>query len=196
MMESRDWERNLLLFLASFLLLSPFTEAQGKSPASSDPCGKAKVALSNPKYLTVSTVTIAVELPPGWALETTRKNPFYFLKSGEKYENARTLMYANVERLDGLFENAVQKDKHTFSESCRPSQIEDQAKPDILEAGCESKTQIFRCEKQKGAYIDLATKISVGGLLLNVVLSADNEAEILRNRKEYEFLLKHLALVN
>jgi hypothetical protein len=196
MMKLSNWKRNFLLFLVPFVLLSPFTAAEGQSSAASTPCGKAKIALGNPVYLTISTATIAVEPPQGWALEASKKNPFYFIKSGEKYENARTLMYINIERLDGPFQSAVQKDAHSFSESCQPSRIEDSAQVEILEQGCEKKTLLFRCGKSQGAYVDLATKISVGGLLVNVVLSADNEAEISRYRKDYEFLLKHLALVN
>ena len=55
---------------------------------------------------------------------------------------------------------------------------------------------MFHCERKQGAYVDLATKISIRGLLLNVVLSSDSAEEISRYKKDYEFLLKHLALVN
>lgn len=152
--------------------------------------------MDNPVYLITSTVIVAVEPPPGWALDATRKNPFFFFKPGEKYESARTLMYVNIEGLDGSFQSAVQKDAHTFSESCQPSRIEDEAQPEILEQGCERKTQIFRCERKQRPYIDLDTKIAVGRLLLNVVLSSDSTEEISRYKKDHEYLLKHLALVN
>jgi hypothetical protein len=195
MMSPRYWKWSFLLFLAPFVLSMTLPAAEGQGPAASTPCGKAKVHMGNPVYLTTSLGIVAVELPQGWALDATRKNPFYFLKSGERYESARTLMYINIERLDVPFQRAVETDAHTFSEGCQPSRIEDAAQPDILGQGCEKKTQMFLCERKQGAYADLGTKISVGGLLLNVVLSADNAEEISRYRKDHEFLLKHLALV-
>jgi hypothetical protein len=152
--------------------------------------------MDNPVYLIASNVILAVEPPAGWQLDESRKNPFFFLKPGEKYESARTLMYVNIERLDGSFRNAVQKDAHTFSESCQPSRIEDEAQPEILEQGCERKTQMFFCDRKQRPYVDLDTKVSIGGLLLNVVLSSDSAEEISRYKKDYELLLKHLALVN
>jgi hypothetical protein len=39
------------------------------------------------------------------------------------------------------------------------------------------------------------TKIAINGLLLNIVLSSDDEAEIARYRQDYASLLNHLALV-
>lgn len=104
-------------------------------------------------------------------------------------------MYVNIERLEVPFQDAVQRDVRSFAEGCQPTTVEDAAQLDILEQGCERKTQMFLCERKQGAYVDLTTKISVGGLLLNVVLSADNRTEISRYKKDYEFLLKHLALV-
>jgi hypothetical protein len=196
MMKLRVLKRSFLFFLVAFAMLTAFSASEGQSPVASTPCGKAMITLANPMYLTISSVIVAAEPPPGWALDTTRKNPFFFLKSGEKYESARTLMYVNIERLDGPFQSAVQRDAHTFSESCQPSRIEDVVQPNILEQGCERKAQMFYCERKKGAYVDLNTKISVGGLLLNVVLSSDSTEEISRYKKDYEFLLKHLALVN
>jgi len=55
---------------------------------------------------------------------------------------------------------------------------------------------MFLCDRKQKPYVDLATKISIGGLLVNVVLSADATAEIEKYRKDYEFLLKHLTIVN
>jgi hypothetical protein len=54
---------------------------------------------------------------------------------------------------------------------------------------------MFFCERKQKGYVDLDTKIAIGGLLLNVVLSSDNMEEISRYKKDYEFLLKNLTLV-
>jgi hypothetical protein len=151
--------------------------------------------MGNPVYLIDSTVIVAVEPPPGWALYPARKNPFFFLKPGEKFESARTVMYVRIEQLDGPLQNAVQKDVNTFSERCNPSSIEEPEQPEILEQGCEKKTQMFTCVRKQGTQVDLDTKISIHGLLLNVVLSSDNSQEIARYKKDYEYLLKHLGLV-
>jgi hypothetical protein len=167
--------------------------AEGQ-PASTS-CGKAKVKMSNPVYLIAPGVIGAVEPPPGWILDTKRKNPFFFLRPGDQYESARTLMYVNVERLDDSLQSAVQRDEHTFSEHCQPSRIEEPRQAEILEEGCEKVTQMFICERKEKAYVDLDTKISIHGLLLNVVLSSDSVEEISRYKKDYEHLLKHLSLV-
>jgi len=151
--------------------------------------------MANPVYLILPQVILAAEPPPGWSVDKSRKNPFYLLKNGEKYETARTLMYVRIEELDGPLHLAVENDERSFKSGCPGARIEDASQFEILEQGCQRKTQIFHCEKQKGGWIDLATKVSIQGLLLNVVLSADNEEEIARYRKDYEELLKHLGLV-
>jgi hypothetical protein len=176
-------------------LLMATLQVKAQGPAASAACGKAKVHMANPLYLTLPQVIAAIEPPQGWVLDETRKNPFYLLKAGEKYESARTLIYINIQMLDGPFQSAVENDERSFKESCKQSRIEDMEQFEILEQGCQRKTQIFRCEKPQGGWVDLATKISIDGLLLNVVLSADNMEEIARYRKDYEHLLMHLALV-
>jgi hypothetical protein len=170
-----------------------FSIAEGQPSSTS--CGKAKVKMSNPVYLSAPGVIVAVEPPPGWVLDTSRKNPFFFLRPGDKYESARTLIYVNIERLDDSFQSAVHRDEHTFSEQCQPSRIEEPRQPEILEEGCEKKTQMFFCERKEKAYVDLDTKISIHGLLLNVVLSSDSAEEISKYKEDYEHLLKHLGLV-
>lgn len=193
-MSPNPWTKRLLLLAPAALLIAlPAAEAQGST--ASTPCGTAKVRMDNPVYLIISGVIVAAEPPPGWTLDPTRKNPFYFLKAGEKYETARTLMYVNIEQLNRPFQSAVQKDAQSFTESCQPSRIGETTQPDILELGCPRKTQMFFCERKQNGYVDLDTKISIHGLLLNVVLSSDSEAEISRYRKDYESLLKHLGLV-
>jgi hypothetical protein len=128
-------------------------------------------------------------------LDGKRNGVFYFVKRGESYQNARTLMYVNVEALDKSLENSVQKDMQSFQKDCHPSEIKDLAKPGLLEEGCESKTQMFSCQRKQNPYVDLVTKISIENLLLNVVLSADDEGEISRYRKDYGSVLMHLAVV-
>jgi hypothetical protein len=195
-MNRRSWRRNIELFLALFVLLMACKAVEGQSSAAPSPCGKAKVHLDNPVYMFTSKTIIAIEPPPGWASGATRKNPLFFFRSGEKYETARTVMYVRIERLDSPFQSAVERDARTFSEGCQPSRIEDVGQLDILEEGCERKTQIFFCGRKQGTQVDLDTKIAIGGLLINVVLSSDSSEEISRYKKDYEFLLKHLALVN
>jgi hypothetical protein len=185
-----------LALLALFVFSIAFQAAEGQHPTVPALCGEAKVTLGNPVYLTTSLGMVTLEPPQGWALDKARENPFYLLKSGEKYESARTLIYINIERLEVPFQRAIQSDARAFSESCQPSRIQDVDQPEILEQGCERKAQMFFCERKQGAYVDLATKISVEGLLLNIVLSADSTAEISRYRKDYDYLLKHLALVS
>ena len=64
-----------------------------------------------------------------------------------------------------------------------------------MEQGCQAVTQVFVCNRKQKPYVDLVTKIAIGGRLVNVVLSSDSAAEIERYRKDYDYLLKHLALV-
>jgi hypothetical protein len=103
-----------LKLTALFVLSMAFSIADGQSSPATTSCGKAEVHMANPVYLIISDVIVAVEPPARWQLDQTRKNPFIFLKPGEKYESARTLMYVNIELLDGPFQNAVQRDSHSF----------------------------------------------------------------------------------
>jgi hypothetical protein len=171
--------------------------AQGPASGATAACGKAKVHLSNPNYLTTTDGIVVVETPQGWGLDRARKGPpFYFFKRGEKYEDARTLMYINVERLETSLQRAVDNDVHSFHTSCGSSPVQHLSKLELLENGCESSTQLFICDRKQKPYVDLVTKISIGGLLLNVVLSSDATSEISRYKKDYEDLLKHLTLAN
>jgi len=169
--------------------------AHARNSSTSASCGKTKVHLSNPLYLTTSIGIVAVELPQGWVLDKTHKNPFFLVRSGENYEKARTLMYINIEHREVPFTIAVKNDERSFQASCRESRIQNLAGMEILERGCENKTQMFYCDKKQRADVDVATKISLGGLLVNIVLSTDNKAETARYWNDYEFLLQHLALV-
>jgi hypothetical protein len=196
MMKLKDSKKSFLLFLLPFALLTALSNSEGQSPAASKQCGKTEAKLENATFLIAPPVILAATAPSGWALYQDKKNPFFFLKPGDKYETARTVMYVRIERLDGPLQGAVQKDEQTFNESCQPSRIEDTAPPEILEQGCERRTQMFFCGRKKGPQVDLDTKIAIGGLLLNVVLSSDSAEEISRYKKDYEFLLKHLAVAN
>jgi hypothetical protein len=196
MMKLRDWKRSFLLFLAPFALLMALSASEGQSPTASNQCGKTNAKLGNAIFLIAPPVILAASAPPGWVLYEKEKNPFYFLKPGEKYETARTVMYVRIERLDTSFKSAVERDARTFNEGCQPSRIEDVGQLEIMEKGCERKTQMFFCGRKEGPQVDLDTKIAIGGLLLNVVLSSDSAEEISRYKKDYEFLLTHLALAN
>jgi len=182
-------------FAIFFLLLGPAILAQNAEPHSPPACGKAKVVLANPQYLTMSAGIAAVELPEGWVLDANRNGVFYFLKRGENYNTARTLMYVNVEKLDDSLERAVQRDRQSFQKNCDTADVKDLAKPTMLEQGCESRAQLFSCQRKQNPYVDLVTKISIDGLLLNVVLSADAADEISSYKKDYDFVLKHLTVV-
>lgn len=185
------------LILVSLLgsLLLPGLWAQALPKPGIPACGKTKHSLANPQYLRTSEGTVVVELPSGWSLDKTHRLPFYFLKANETYANARTLMYINVQELNWPLQEAVSKDRNDFESICHPLVVKEFSKPALLEEGCEAKMQMFSCHKQKASYVDLATKIAIDGLLLNVVLSADNAAEISRYRKDYDYVLKHLTLV-
>jgi hypothetical protein len=195
----RDVGMNWRSFLWEFVILSfmpiPILWAQKVATHDVPACGKAKVQLSNPQYLTTSEGIVVVEPPNGWVLDKSKTNPFYFIRRGENYDNASTLMYIHVERLEASFESAVQRDAQSFGKGCDSVDIQDLPKVGLLEQGCESKTQMFSCHRRKGPYADLVTKISIGGLLLNVVLSADDESQISKYRTDYDFLLKHLTMV-
>ena len=158
-------------------------------------CGTAPVHLGNPTYLTSALGIVAAEVPPKWVLDESRKHPFYFFKDGENYESARTLIYINVERLEVPFRRAVQNDVNSFKSRCPPSSVRDGGKSDLLEKGCDTTTQLFTCDRKSKGHVDLVTKISIGGLLLNVVISADTMSEIEKYKKDYNFLLKRMALV-
>jgi hypothetical protein len=73
--------------------------------------------------------------------------------------------------------------------------VQDLKPADLLEQGCERKTQMFSCQKKDGSYIDLVTKIAFRGSLLNVVLSADTATAISRCRNDYDFILKHITMI-
>lgn len=85
--------------------------AEGQNVPASAGCGTANVNMGSPLYLTTQAGIFAVELPQGWVLEKTKSNPFFLIKAGETYENARTLMYINVQRLDATFSDAVKRDE-------------------------------------------------------------------------------------
>ncbi len=186
----------LWICLVVFIFAGPATRAQNSTATNTAGCGKAKVTLANPEYLTTPLGIVVVEPLPTWVLDRSRKQPFYFFRRGENYENAKTLMYINVERLEVPFHRAVQNDKESFQEHCRSSRVRDVPKAELLEQGCEATTQMFFCDRKQKPYVDLTTKISIGGLLVNVVLSADTTAEVEKYREDYEFLLKHLTIVN
>jgi hypothetical protein len=179
-----------------FALLFAAGLAAAQDSAVTSACGKAKVTLDHPEYLTDALGIIAAEPPSGWVLDKSRRKPFYFFKRGENYESARTLMYVNVERLEVPFRNAVQNDAESFQSNCQPSTVREEKKPELLERGCEAITQLFSCNRRPNAFVELVTKISIGGLLLNVVISGETRAEVEVYRKDYQFLLDHLTLVN
>ena len=104
-------------------------------------------------------------------------------------------MYINVQRLDSSFEQALKNDERDFRQRDPSVQIVNEPQPEILEVGCPVKTQRFVYQREQKTYVDQVTKIGIGDLLLNVVLSSDSKAEIARYQRDYEFLLKHLALV-
>jgi hypothetical protein len=158
-------------------------------------CGKAKVNLPNPKYLTSSEGIIVVEPPAGWVLDKEKGGVFFFVKQGENYENARTLMYIHVEGLAVPFQRAVQADVQDFREKCPEADVQDLARMNLLELGCESKTQLFACHRKKNPYVELVTKVSFNGSLLNVVLSSDASSEISLYKEDYGSLLKHLTMI-
>jgi hypothetical protein len=191
---SVGWHLAVLIVLS--ILPSSTLRAQQRNPSGVAQCGKVKVEFSNPSYLTTSAGIVVAEAPVGWVLDQTKHNPFYFLRQGENYETARILMYINVEKLDVPLGRAVEKDAQSFRSTCNASEIKDLARIELLEQGCKSKTELFLCRRKENPYVDLVTKISIGGLLLNVVLSADNASQISQNRTAYEFLLKHLTLMN
>ena len=65
----------------------------------------------------------------------------------------------------------------------------------ILEKSCGHITQEFNCPRSHDPYTEMVTKIAVGGLLLNVVLSSDSDEAIRKNSADYAFVLEHTALV-
>jgi hypothetical protein len=151
--------------------------------------------MAGPEFLTTAIGVIAIEPPPGWVVEKTKHNPFFLLRIGDRYENARTVIYINVQVLDGTFEQAVANDERDFRRDDPSVQIQSEPQPEILERGCAVKTQRFIYEHKQKTSVDQVTKIAIDGLLLNVVLSSDSETEIARYQKDYEQLLMHLGLV-
>jgi len=191
-MRSHALNLGLIFLFVSSTITGAFA-AQKKTDSSA--CGTSTVHLTGPAFLTTPIGIIEAEPPPGWALDKTQNNPFYFIKVGETYHNARTLIYINVQHLDVPFSLALTRDEREFKEHCPSAGIENTSQPDILEQGCERKTQIFFCNRRQHPYVDMDTKISFGDMLVNVVLSADNPQEISRYRKDYLFLLMHLSFV-
>jgi hypothetical protein len=167
-----------------------------KGAASAQECGKANVSLAKPEYYVTTIGTFAVEPPSGWFHDDTRKNPFYFVKRGENYNSAKTLMYVSVEPLEGTFDEAVQNDAKSYRQRCDRLVLQTLNSADLLERGCRAVTQVFTCVRKKGSYIDLDTKFAINGILLNVVLSTDDRAEIEKYKADYSYLLLHLAKVN
>ncbi len=195
-MKRMGWNMSFLLLLAPLALLTPIPMAESQGSVVNNTCGKTEEKLDNAIFLIAPPVMLAVTAPPGWGLYENKKNPFFFLMPGDKYETARTVMYVRIEGLDDSLQNAVERDTRTFSKGCLTSKIEDVAQIEIMEKGCERKTQLFFCGRKQGPLVDMDTKIAIGDILLNVVLSSDSVEEISRYKKDYEFLLKHLALAN
>jgi len=83
----------LWICLIVFIFAGPAARAQNSTASNTAACGKAKVSLANPEYLTTPLGIVVVEPPPAWALDKSRKHPFYFFRRGENYENAKTLIY-------------------------------------------------------------------------------------------------------
>ena len=86
-------------------------------------CGKTKVNLRSPEYLAISEYLFALELPKGWGLDSTHKNPYYFILKGESYDSAKTLIYINIERLQDSFNSSISKDSNEFQTSCPSAKI-------------------------------------------------------------------------
>jgi hypothetical protein len=189
-------EVRFALCLAVVAFATTVTWAQKAVGRTIPTCGEVKVTLGHPEYLTTIAGIVIAEAPPRWALDKARQNPFFFFKHGENYDNARTLMYIRVERLDVPLQRAVENDQRSFQERGNNCEVRDLARAPLLERGCESRTQLFLCNGGRKPYVDLVTKISIKGLLLNVVLSADTISEISKYRDDYNFLLQHLTLVN
>jgi hypothetical protein len=177
------------------LLISTLPIVQAQNSAPNPGCGKARVSIAADSFLILNNALIAVELPSGWVRDESKSNPFFFLLAGDRYESARTLMYVRVQELGSSFEQAVKNDERDFRQSNPSVQILDDPQLEILEKGCPTKTQRFVYRSKQKTYVDQVTKIGINGLLLNVVLSSDSEAEIARYEKDYEFLLRHLGLV-
>ncbi len=158
-------------------------------------CGATIAHLDNPHYLIISDVILAAQIPPGWTLYEKKKNPFFLLRDGDQYATARTVIYINVQGLEVPFEDAVRKDEINFRKDNPEVRIVNEPQPEILEKGCAVKTQRFFYQKGKAPTVDRVTKIAVGKLLLNVVISSDSDAEIEPFKHDYEYLLKNLAVV-
>jgi hypothetical protein len=189
---------SILRFAQSAAFLLPtlaFPAIQAQKFAHNPECGKAEISIAATTFLTFRNGVIAIELPSGWVRDENKSNPFFLLRAGDRYENARTLMYIRVQSLDGSFEQSVKNDERDILQSDPSAQILNEPPLEILEKGCPVKTQRFIYQGKQETYIDQVTKISISGLLLNVVLSSESKTEIARYEKDYEFLLKHLGLV-
>jgi len=185
-------------WLTLILLLGPATISRARSndPHPIPPCGEVKVHLSHPEYLTTAEGLVIAEPALGWVLDKTKNGPFFFVRTGENYSTARTVMYINVEHLEVPFNRAVQNDWQSFQRSCPQAEIQDLSRLELLEEGCESRTQILFCRREKNPYVDLVTKIAIGGSLLNVVLSADTAADVSRYKADYNYLLTHVTMIH
>jgi hypothetical protein len=181
----------LLLFLTAATSL-----AQDSGGAVYTKDGEAILPPHPEYFLSTEEGIVVVQLPRGWVFDQTKKGlPFYFVKRGGNYSNARTFMYINVELLQVPFGQAVQNDAQSFQKNCPEAQITSQKPAQLLQQGCEVKTQMFICGRKRNPYVDLVTKVTAGSSLLNVVLSADTATEISRYRADYEFLLKHFTML-
>jgi len=185
---------NVRIGLAAVLLALAVC-AGAQTAATTAKCGKPPTLPLHPDYLLSSDQgTLMVESPRGWVLDRGQHGPFYFVQRGETYDNARTLMYINVEPLDDSLRRAVQRDTQSFGKDCQRVEVRDLQAAELLESACPRVTQMFSCVRPRNPYVDLVTKIAIHGALLNVVLSADNAAEIARHRADYDFLLKHMTM--
>jgi hypothetical protein len=185
--------RTILLIFA-VLTAAPLW-AQNPKPHEVPACGSAKVHLTSPVYLRAAEAIVVVQLPPGWLLDKSHRGPFFFVRKGENYNTASTLMYINVQSLPYSLSRAVQEDTQSAEKSCDKLRVRNLAPADLLEEGCDRVTQEFSCQRKTGSYVDLVTKIGIRGLLLNVVLSADSALEISKYKDDYKYLLSHLTLV-
>jgi len=138
---------------------------------------------------------LAAKFPSGWELYEKKQNPFFLLRRGDQYATARTVMYIRVQALDGSLEEAVRRDEDDFRKDSPEVKILDEPSPEILEKGCLVKTQRFYYQDGKTPVVDRATKIAIGKLLLNVVISSDSDAEIERYKEDYEYLLRNIGWV-
>jgi hypothetical protein len=157
-------------------------------------CGDSPVNFSHPDYLQTPVGIVIVQLPQGWKVARRETGLFYFTQNDESYQAAHTLMYIHVETLETKLDQAVASDEVSFKARCSSADIKTLPPADLLEHGCARVTQTFEC-RASPRYVDLATKLAIQGLLMDVVLSADSQADIDKHRKEYDELLRHLTVL-